>query len=168
MPLARGLGTQGVERGLLQLCRAWVRCTGRYIKCLLCYVMSLHQLMVRVGQHGHAVFGCGGSVVLLLLTMSPGAHDSICDASVWVTDAAEVTGIRVVLRMDSSVRWANGLINWATPSPQGRPMSRFDFRSWTRTLKLVCLFVCFAAARDNSSACNGTSVWCRTWVRSVK
>ena len=44
--------------------------------------------MVRVGQHGHAVFGCGGSVVLLLLTMSPGAHDSICDASVWVTDVA--------------------------------------------------------------------------------
>ena len=41
------------------------------------------------------------------------------------------------------------LFNWATPSPQGRPMSQSDFRSWTRTLKLVCLFfvclffVCF-------------------------
>ena len=45
--------------------------------------------------------------------------------------------------MDSSVQWANGLINWATPSPQGRPMSQSDFRSWTRTLKLVCfVFFC--------------------------
>ena len=34
-------------------------------------------------------------------------------------------------------------VNWATPSPHGRPMSRFNFRTWTRTLKLVCLFVCF-------------------------
>ena len=55
----------------------------------------------------------------------------------------KVTGIHVAYTMDSSVSWANGLINWATPSPQGRPMSQSDFRSWTRTLKLCffCLYV---------------------------
>ena len=40
----------------------------------------------RTMQHNHAVFGCGGSAVLLLLIMLPRAHYSKSDAVVWVTD----------------------------------------------------------------------------------
>ena len=54
------------------------------------------------------------------------------------------TGIRVVLRMDSSVRWANGLINWATPSPQGRPAIDESFRLPVLDPDVkIGLFVCF-------------------------
>ena len=72
--------------------------------------------------------------------------------------------------MDSSVQWADGLINWATPSPQGRPMSQSDFRSWTRTLKLVCLFVSYGlgmiAMHVNASMHPGGACM-QNWVESI-
>ena len=62
--------------------------------------------------------------------------------------------------MDSSVQWANGLINWATPSPQGRPMSQSDFRSWTRTLKLVR----FSYPCNAEHCYRQQKVWFSTWM----
>ena len=46
----------------------------------------------------------------------------------------------------------NGLINWATPPLQGRPMRHSDFRPWTRTLKLVC-FIMLAGLSCNYVVC---------------